>query len=258
MYVHINRIWMDASSYCSSTYGTSLASIRTASQQNDAHDACGVGSGCWISLQDIAQEGVWLWSDTYTALQSSPTYWLPGEPNNWVSVSYCGHGYGEDCALIDQYGNWLDGCCEIARPFLCVAPPTKSPTKYPTNRPTPYPTRRPTPYPTKYPTKFPTPAPTKYPTPAPTPAPTTYPTPAPTKQPTPAPTPAPTTYPTPAPTTNPTQDPTIDPTTDPTKDPTKDPTIDPTFNPTYDPTSAPSLSPTAAPTHCDGLSYINS
>ena len=143
---------MDASNYCQSQYGTSLASIRTASQQNDANNACGVGIGCWISLQDIAQEGVWLWSDDFTALQSSPTYWSPGEPNNWVSVSYCGHSYGEDCALIDQYGNWLDGCCEIARPFLCAAPPsTPNPTPAPTNYPS-TPTTQPTLPPTSPPT----------------------------------------------------------------------------------------------------------
>lgn len=59
----------------------------------------------WLGANDIANEGIWRWSD------GSPfnyTYWYSGEPN----------GSG-DCALTPSNDQWRDYDCSTSYHYIC-------------------------------------------------------------------------------------------------------------------------------------------
>ena len=68
--------------------------------------------GFWMSLTDVASEGVWRWSTSGQVAQY--TDWHPGEPNNYL-------GHDEDCAVFANWEgyDWSDVSCKgLYRP-LC-------------------------------------------------------------------------------------------------------------------------------------------
>merc|ERR1719334_3144393 len=116
--------WSDANAYCASTYGTTLATIKTdidantvlAMKQN-------IGSvRVWVGLNDIGTEGDWEWVSGYecegdcTAL----SWWNTNEPND---------SSGEDCAHLRASASSIDvmlndiPCTYTVDYFLCDAPP---------------------------------------------------------------------------------------------------------------------------------------
>ena len=83
--------WNAAESYCLAN-GGHLISIRSAAEATDIYNSILVPKGwttrtIWVGLNDKANEGSFVWSDSSTA-----TYrpWAAGEPNDY--------GTGEDCA----------------------------------------------------------------------------------------------------------------------------------------------------------------
>ena len=88
-----------AAQYCRSTYQT-LASIHSAAEQRQAAAVCQTmdpgdgGYGCWIGMEDSAQEGGFVWSD---GSNTDFVNFSPGEPNNsyngpenYVAISFRG------------------------------------------------------------------------------------------------------------------------------------------------------------------------
>ena len=241
-YHDTKMIWTDAQEYCQDTFGTDLASVHS-DQDMDIITTLSNGLRVWIGLNDIDEEGTFIWTD------GSPfdyAIWKPGEPNNYDS----GHGVFDDCGEIwTSIMSWNDRYCTATRYFLCnIHPPTSSPTMQPTTDPTIDPTQDPTTDPSVDPTQDPTKDPTTDPTGDPSP----YPTADPTKDPTNVPTSNPTVNPTQDPTQDPTIDPSVDPTSDPTTNPSKQPTEDPTNHPSMDPTDGPTADPSNKPTQPTG------
>ena len=113
-----------AKSYCQDQ-GTSLASIPTESQYNDAVDAAD-GSEVWIGLQDeVDGDGdmIWSWTDG-TPIASNYGFnsdrtattgqgpWHSGEPNEHI-------GNEEDCVEIYTTGGYNDIPCNDNNYPLC-------------------------------------------------------------------------------------------------------------------------------------------
>ena len=90
--------WADARLQCV-TRGYDLATI-SSSEENTLVQNITTGTDCWIGLNDIVNEGTFLWPDG-----SSPTYteWGSGEPNNLG---------GEDCVHIIGT-DWNDLPCTL-------------------------------------------------------------------------------------------------------------------------------------------------
>ncbi|XP_077973543.1 uncharacterized protein LOC144428327 [Styela clava] len=69
------------------------------------------GAYAWIGLDDISNEGVWIWSD---GVNDSPSaIWAPGEPTG---------GFNEDCAIMLFWNSKLvvyDGGCTDSYRFVC-------------------------------------------------------------------------------------------------------------------------------------------
>eukprot|EP01083_Nonionella_stella_P191867 709778_1 len=260
----ITLSWNDSNAFCEFSYGTTLASIHSDAQNDEAGLLCptsGPTDACWIGGNDHNSYSEWLDGTPfdYGHDTSGGVYpWLSGNPD----------GGTEHCLELRQDNRWNDNECDNLRPPICNYPtsnptemtqnptnmptsnPTKIPTTNPTDTPTPRPTKNPTTNPTKTPTSDPTKIPTTNPTDTPTPRPTKNPTTNPTKTPTSDPTKIPTTNPTDTPTPRPTKNPTTNPTKMPTTNPTQTPTTNPTTTPTHHPTTvAPSRAPTPRPTN---------
>ena len=111
--------WNDSESYCESTYGTTLATIRSSTDNQLAMIAAvysepGV-SQAWIGFNDMALEGTFEWIDGTRNDFYNYTNWASGEPND-------ANG-GEHCTLIKNDGTWNDGICGHAEWFVCNAYP---------------------------------------------------------------------------------------------------------------------------------------
>eukprot|EP00054_Salpingoeca_dolichothecata_P012713 m.70479 g.70479 ORF g.70479 m.70479 type:complete len:387 (-) comp20086_c0_seq1:63-1223(-) len=94
-------------------YGAEPAKISNQEQNIAATKACSLfADRCWIGLNDVAQEGRWVWAD-----RSPRTYEnnAPGEPNNW--------GNDEDCTTLLAVGpyasHWNDDNCRKMYTPLC-------------------------------------------------------------------------------------------------------------------------------------------
>ena len=85
---HPSINWYDARVYCQ-TWGGDLASIASAGENaavDSIRSSSAVGS-CWIGLNDIGTEGIFVWSD---GSSSSYRNWDGGAPNN-VGNEDCVH-----------------------------------------------------------------------------------------------------------------------------------------------------------------------
>eukprot|EP01083_Nonionella_stella_P191865 709775_1 len=195
----ITLSWNDSNAFCEFSYGTTLASIHSDAQNDEAGLLCptsGPTDACWIGGNDHNSYSEWLDGTPfdYGHDTSGGVYpWLSGNPD----------GGTEHCLELRQDNRWNDNECDNLRPPICNYPTsnptemTQNPTNMPTSNPTKIPTTNPTDTPTPRPTKNPTTNPTKMPTTNPTQTPTTNPTTTPTHHPT---TVAPSRAPTPRPT----------------------------------------------------------
>jgi hypothetical protein len=87
--------------------GARLATIHSQTD-NDEIWASTMGTSHWLGLNDIANEGQWVWED------GSPldfTRWQGGQPNDFD---------GEDCGVMRaEADDWNDNDCADLRPFVC-------------------------------------------------------------------------------------------------------------------------------------------
>merc|ERR1712048_993507 len=54
--------WAQAEQYCKTTFGTNLASAHSEGEMIELFNLCKYNY-CWIGLNDIAEEGKFVWSD---------------------------------------------------------------------------------------------------------------------------------------------------------------------------------------------------
>jgi hypothetical protein len=122
----------EAELFCQNTYGTSLASIHSQEQQDEAYGLCGQGGYCYIGLNDVDVEGTFVWTDgspfDYTG------GWSPGQPDNEANNEHCVMMHG-------PWRGWNDfGCsgggngvlCNLHNPKPITGKPTSNPTAFPT------------------------------------------------------------------------------------------------------------------------------
>ncbi|CAH1247542.1 ADGRL3 [Branchiostoma lanceolatum] len=75
------------------------------------HNLAG-GRNPWIGLNDINNEGQWVFEDGQTLESSGYSNWNRGEPNDL--------GRGEDCAVVYGSGHvWNDAPCSLTKGFIC-------------------------------------------------------------------------------------------------------------------------------------------
>ncbi|XP_035685697.1 SCO-spondin-like [Branchiostoma floridae] len=81
----------------------------------------------WIGLNDLINEGQFVYEDGQTLASSGYSNWIGSEPND-------AHG-GEDCTVVDGSGHgWIDISCSLRRGFICQL--TTSPTQEATTKAT--------------------------------------------------------------------------------------------------------------------------
>ena len=112
------RSWQQARQACLET-GMDLASV--SSENEDiwmSGEAQGLAAetGWWFGLNDIAEEGVFVWADGEPV---SFTDWAANEPNDWDN--------NEDCGSVVNHlflPQWNDTVCGNEVPFICEDPDT--------------------------------------------------------------------------------------------------------------------------------------
>eukprot|EP01084_Bolivina_argentea_P284890 488377_1 len=111
-----------AQTWCSNNIGTSLASLHSRADMEEAAALCGTIDthiNCWIGLKEITED-TWLWSDETTVdfgLQGNTYPWGNNEPNS-------GPGGTEHCVEFrsELQSTWNDINCDSNIPFLCNLP----------------------------------------------------------------------------------------------------------------------------------------
>ena len=63
----------------------------------------------WIGLEDIAEEGTWVWQSTNVAASTDEVFWLPNQPNDYHHHEDCAKVVDGDATTGD---GWNDGDCE--------------------------------------------------------------------------------------------------------------------------------------------------
>jgi hypothetical protein len=114
IFFSLPRAWSDARSYCVGK-GAVLATIASDTEQAAVIAAVPMGR-YWIGINDITNEGTFVWADG-----SSATY------RNFGSGNPSDTGGSEDCGEIinlvqnfDYYGGWNDNSCTTQQGFLCA------------------------------------------------------------------------------------------------------------------------------------------
>ena len=114
--IAINMNYWDANNYCSSNYGTSLATISNEIENEYiVHHALALGisssNSIWIGYNDIWPEGSFSW---VSGASNGYTNWNSGEPNN---------SGNEDCTELSLSSKkWNDQNCGDQRYFVCDSP----------------------------------------------------------------------------------------------------------------------------------------
>lgn len=109
----VARAFTDADLECQAKGGQLLSIHDQATQDWTKEQAFAIaGNDWWIGLNDLQQEGTFVWTD------GSPvdfTAWNEGEPNNAGE---------EDCANLPVWsgGLWNDLACDAPRPYICRMP----------------------------------------------------------------------------------------------------------------------------------------
>merc|ERR1719419_1492186 len=101
--------WVDALDYCRDISGD-LASIHS-TEENEFLNS--MGCYCWIGLNDIDNEGEFVWSD---GSDVDFLHWRGGEPNN--------AGGEEHYAHLNEKGYWNDQDVESFYAFCKMSTPT--------------------------------------------------------------------------------------------------------------------------------------
>ncbi|XP_002735929.1 lectin BRA-3-like [Saccoglossus kowalevskii] len=118
--------WGDAQTTCGEDGGT-LADVfdkqtdkmlRQAIKNNNLEDGLG---GFWIALNDIDQEGDYVWSNGEPLQECSYTNWAARQPNN---KKKSGQPDGQDCTQLWAKSklHWDDTYCTQKKGFICQYP----------------------------------------------------------------------------------------------------------------------------------------
>ena len=115
------KTWSNAKSYCSSNFGTGLATITSEEDNTEIYDltvAADLKEQAWLGGSDSDTEGTWVWDDGTGNIDNLYSNWAPGEPNN---------SGGQDCMKMylietDNPGKWDDTDCSKTHRFVCNYP----------------------------------------------------------------------------------------------------------------------------------------
>eukprot|EP01084_Bolivina_argentea_P146443 256401_1 len=113
IYVNDKQVtYLDAQSYCQSTYRTDLATITNEAEHIEISKLIDTGNNdyAWIGLNDLTEEGTFIWFSKY---KLTFTKWANGQPDNY-------QGY-ENCACIGN-NYWYDSVCNNFISFVCDKP----------------------------------------------------------------------------------------------------------------------------------------
>ena len=103
--------WTAAEDFCQQA-GGHLASVTSSSTNDYIHKGMNIRgftySYAWLGGNDIAEEGVWTWTD---CTPWNNTFWRSPDPNNC-----CG---GEDCMHMTGGKTWADKSCGSELGFVC-------------------------------------------------------------------------------------------------------------------------------------------
>ena len=116
--------WTAAKEYCADK-SMELATIHSAEEQEAAYAVCSSNWLCWLGLNDLETNSVFLWQDG-----SEPEYenWYPGQPDNNGMEGY-------NCVLMHSInGQWFDHLCSSSLYALCSSS-TSTATSVPTSNP---------------------------------------------------------------------------------------------------------------------------
>ncbi|XP_034054909.1 lactose-binding lectin l-2-like [Gymnodraco acuticeps] len=112
-YFNTERTWADAELHCVSQ-GGNLVSIHSTEEEEYVKilikESDPTGGATWIGLNDIYEEGRWMWSDGCVAKY---LFWDQGQPNN--------NELGEDCVLNNWREKWNDAPCSTFFPSVCAS-----------------------------------------------------------------------------------------------------------------------------------------
>ena len=99
-------IWTEAETYCATEIGTSLASIHSEADNNNAVDVAllaNMTGRIWLGGSDLVTEGTWVWTDG-----------SPWDYENWAGINpNNGRGGTEHCLQFGTTtGQWNDLQCD--------------------------------------------------------------------------------------------------------------------------------------------------
>ncbi|VDI65189.1 mannose receptor, C type [Mytilus galloprovincialis] len=114
IYTNSYRSHNESNLACSKTEGGRLARIDTSDKQNHVKITIlslnGVFGGFWIDGNDLAQEGVWKYSD---GSPMTTTFWNTAQPSNKFGIENC-------ASMRSSYGYlWNDRYCEDDINYIC-------------------------------------------------------------------------------------------------------------------------------------------
>ncbi|XP_069114688.1 perlucin-like protein [Argopecten irradians] len=109
------KTWFEASYMCTAM-GGALVSFDTPAElqwvKGYVTRLCS-GKSYWTGLNDIRQEGRWVWNPTNGNAVKNVD-WAHGEPNSW-------RGLNQDCMLLWHHRSyqWDDERCELPKGYIC-------------------------------------------------------------------------------------------------------------------------------------------
>ncbi|XP_078000821.1 C-type lectin mosGCTL-1-like [Glandiceps talaboti] len=114
--------WADANEACKNQEGE-LVQIRDRQLHNAVAEYLRQEMGgtriksVWLGLNDIAEEGKYVWTDGTELIEGDYDNWAPGEPNDNNKKNTNGQDCGQLWRLKDW--QWDDGYCDNKRAYVC-------------------------------------------------------------------------------------------------------------------------------------------
>ncbi|XP_070198383.1 low affinity immunoglobulin epsilon Fc receptor-like isoform X2 [Littorina saxatilis] len=102
--------WVDAKAACERQHGI-LVEIDSLQENAFVYNMVKGVNSAWIGLNDIEQEGVFVWASSGRLLSFS--HWGAGQPSNWNGQEHCGMFWAH---VGDR---WNDGTCNHQIPYVC-------------------------------------------------------------------------------------------------------------------------------------------
>nr|AJA37872.1 C-type lectin [Littorina littorea]QBA18379.1 VIgL family C-type lectin-related protein [Littorina littorea] len=102
--------WVDAKAACERQHGI-LVEIDSLQENAFVYNMVKGVRSAWIGLNDIEQEGVFVWASS--GRLPSYSHWESNQPDNWKGKEHCGTiwAYGGD--------RWNDAMCDHQIPYVC-------------------------------------------------------------------------------------------------------------------------------------------